>query len=541
MKIKKTIVTKDLILLVIYICIYAFLQYILQISKYVGNLSIYNGVFGAFQYGVCLLMLHTNHRYKTHIALVAMSISALYTIISISKGAKGAVPGLFNALFYIITIILLAAYSARRERESKTDQITGAYNRKGLYAELQSRIDRAIGFSIIYINLNNFKFINDSYGHAYGDELLRKTVKRIKMRYGDNCTVARIGGAELVVVIDNKISIIQEIADRLVETLREKAILIVDDNKVECYTDGFAGVSSFPDNATDYESLIKYADIAVTEAMARKSKQAYLFNEKMLDRVNRQVYLQNLIKECLIKNYFYLVYQPQFDIKEKKLRGFEALIRMVPVNGESVGPGEFIPIAEKSDLIMQIDNYVLALAMKEFRDIVIKNPELTISVNVSAQNFADMEFVERIKQLLSIADFPAQNIEIEITEYCMVHSLITTRDNINALRDLGVKIALDDFGTGYTALNYVASLPFDLLKIDKSLIDNIENTPKRRDFVRTVITMGQLMECEIISEGVENDSQIACLKEDGCDFVQGFVWSKPLMYKDAIKLTLPNE
>ena len=174
--------------------------------------------------------------------------------------------------------------------------------------------------------------------------------------------------------------------------------------------------------------------------------------------------------------------------------------------------------------------------MKEFREIVIGNPKLVVSVNVSAKNFADVDFSTKIKRILADREFPAENLEIEITEYCMVNSIDATRENIEALRNIGVKIALDDFGTGYTSLNYVASLPIDLLKIDKSLVDDIESDVKRRNFVRTVISMGQLMDCKIISEGVEKPEQIECLREDGCDLIQGFVWSRPLMYDDAVEL-----
>ena len=537
MKRKKKILKKDILLLIILTVGYFLLQFVIGAAGRTEQLTSYRGVFTSLQFGVCLLMLLVDLKYGTRIAIFLMSLSVVSMTLIALRGERSVIPGLCNAIFYIITIIVLAIYDIKREIENRTDLVTGVSNRKGLYIKLQEKIDKNIEFSIIYFSLNNFKSINDSYGHAYGDELLRKVTRRIAARYDKDCIVSRVGGAEFVVVVDGSENV-QSDADRLLDIIRVKSVLVVDGNSMDCYIDSFAGVSSFPSDATDYESLIKYADMAMAEAMANKSKEAYLFDKQMIDRMNRQMHLSNLIKEGLSNDYFYLVYQPQFDIKNKKLRGFEALLRMQTKEGEFVSPGEFIPVAERSNLIFQIDDYVLERAMREFREIVMNKPELMISINVSAKNFADLGFGEKIKDIISRTDFPAKNLEVEITEYCMVNSIISTTDNINALREAGIQIALDDFGTGYTALNYVASLPIDLLKIDKSLIDDIEKNKKRRDFVRAVITMGQLMECEVISEGVENENQVTCLREDGCDLVQGFVWGRPVKYEEAKKLAL---
>lgn len=537
MKKKRLYIDKNIIQIGLLCILFLLLQVVIQKASVMPALRTFNGVFSALQYGVCLLVLYVARRHGGKIAIALMSVSILAMINGLIHGTKTVLPGLANAIFYVITIAIIAQNDAKREWVSKVDSVTSVYNRKGLYLEIQEKINRKIEFSIIYISLNNFKEINDTYGHAYGDELLRKVSKRINENIGEGCVVARIGGSEFVVAVE-KSQDVQTVADGLLEALREKTTLIVEENVVDWYSDGFAGVSRFPIDTSDYESLIKYADIAMTESRAQKSKSALLFNNAMLDSINRQVYVRNLIKGGLDKDLFYLVYQPQFELNQKKLRGFETLIRLKNDSGENVSPGEFIPIAERSDLILQIDDYVLARAMKEFKEIVVKNPSITISINVSAKNFAEKDFVGKVQKYLDQTGFPANNLEIEITEYCMVNSMEITMENINVLRKLGVQIALDDFGTGYSALNYVASLNFDLLKIDKSLIDDIENDKKRRDFVRAIITMGQLMECEIISEGVENDGQINCLKQDGCDFVQGFVWGKPLMYEDAVKLAL---
>lgn len=434
-KIKQTAKKREIAEMVILTLIFLFTQIALQYLHLI-NLGMYKGVLGAVQYGISLLLLIRNKKAGRILSVSLMSLALIDITIEVCKRNTSSIPGLFNSVLYLITIILIIHHNNLREKDNRTDFTTGSFNRKGLYIDLDNRIEKNKEFSIIYISLDNFKAINDGFGHAYGDELLRKIIKRVNLRFGQDCTIARLGGAEFVVVVNGE-NDVKNIADRLLQTISEKFILVVDNNHIDCYANCYAGISRYPIDAEDYESLIKYADIAMSTAMA------------------------------------------------------------------------------------------------EFRDIVIKNPDLMISVNVSAKDFANIWFVKKIQKFLSDAQFPAKNLEIEITEYCMVTSMDMTIENINKLREMGIQIALDDFGTGYTSLNYVSRLPIDLLKIDKSLIDDIENDKKRRDFVHAVINMGQLMDCEVISEGVENDSQISCLKDYGCDFIQGFVWGKPLMYEDA--------
>ena len=527
---------KDVIVLVLLTLVYFALN-ILTMSLKRGPMAMFKGVLASFQYGVCLFMIIWNPKTGGKVSIFLMLLGVISVTVDLFHGNIASLPGLFNAIFYLITLIIIARHNYKKEVDSKTDTITNAYNKRGLVIEIEDRIAKKQKFGIAYISLDNFKAINDGFGHAYGDELLRKIVKRLKMRFGSECIVARMGGAEFVVIVDDNDDV-KDVADRLLETIGEKAVLVVDNNHADCYASCYAGVSRYPLDASDAESLIKHADVAMAAAMAEKSKEAYIFDESMLDSMNRQRHVIKLVKEGLTRNHFYLVYQPQYGVDGKKLRGFETLLRLKTDTGETVSPAEFIPIAEKSDLIFQIDEYVLMNAMAQFREIVLKSPELVISVNVSAKDFASEWFVEKIGRMLQENQFPGKNLEIEITEYCMVNSIEVTVDTITKLREMGVKIALDDFGTGYTSLDYVSRMPIDLLKVDKSLVDEIENDKKRRDFVHAVINMGQLMDCEVISEGVENESQVGYLKEYGCNFIQGFVWGKPLMYEDARKRAL---
>ena len=291
------------------------------------------------------------------------------------------------------------------------------------------------------------------------------------------------------------------------------------------------------DNYKDSASVMRDAEIALMEARKLQNQKMCLFSDSLKKQDFEQKEAEFLIKDAMQNNYFYLVYQPQFTTNEKKLRGFETLIRCKKPDGSIISPANFIPAAEKTNLITSIDDYVLRRAMTEFKPVVVnEKKDFVLSINVSAKNIGTENFAQKLKQIIDEIQFPPENLEIEITEYSFAESMEITVENILSLKSLGVQIALDDFGTGYTSIAQLMKLPVTLLKIDKSLIDNIETDPVMCDMVDSVIYMGHIMNCEVISEGVENENQLEILKEHKCDFIQGFVWGKPLDFDSAVCL-----
>lgn len=527
--------TKSLIDMMICIVLFMFLQF-LTVKGVSYN---FNGVLMAFKYGLCLIMISHENKKGIIISSVLMIISLISIIrVMIFQKNMEPLPGLVNIIFYLATIIMLGKQIINREKAAVTDFLTGMLNRRGLYRILKRKIEDDNPFSVVYIDIDNFKFINDSYGHSCGERILKIIAERMCGIVGKEGVVTIIGEDEFVIVLDSSLEP-KKTVDTLLNSIREKIEINLDGSDINCYLTCYAGIASYPYDSEDYEALIKYADIAMYHAVKEKSVSASFFNKDMADYMNRQIELETLIKEGLENDYFYLVYQPQYKLNGKKLRGFESLLRMKTPDGKFVSPGEFIPVAEKGDLILQIDNYVLYRAMKEFKPIVEKSyEELTVSVNVSAKNIGNPDFVDKVKAIIDETGFPAKNLEIEITEYCLVQSVDVTIENIKKLRDMEIQVALDDFGTGYTSLNYLAKLPINLLKVDKSLIDDIESNDKSRDFVHAVISMGHLMGCHVISEGVENEVQLTLLGGQECDFIQGYVWSRPLEYANAKELSL---
>lgn len=528
---------KTKINLIMILCIITFLA--LQFTIMFGSFEItsYKGVISAFQFVMCLIMIRQDYRKGAVISITLMIITGISAAANIMiRRDMTPLPGICNTVIYIVTIYMLSRQFAARDKEAVTDFLTGLKSRRGLYKLLRWKIEDNKPFHLIYIDLGNFKIINDNFGHAAGDKILKEVAEKMTDVLGESKNVSRIGGDEFVAVVEGGKDP-KSIATEMIDRISTKYNIIDNGSPVDCYLTAYAGISSFPQDSTDADSLIKYADIAMFQAARNKTQKVCFFDKAMEQQLQRQMELENLVKDSLEKDFFYLDYQPQYMLDGKKLRGFEALLRLKTADGKLVSPGEFIPVAEKGDLIFRIDDYVLHRAMTDFCNVIKENGEdITISVNVSAKNISAANFADKVRKELEKTGFPAKCLEIEITEYSMAQSVDTTIENIIQLRKMGVQVALDDFGTGYTSLSYLSKMPINLLKVDKSLVDDIETNEKNRKFVNTVISMGHIMGCEVISEGVESESQLSILKQQNCDYVQGYVWSKPLAYQNAIAL-----
>ncbi len=448
----------------------------------------------------------------------------------------GPLPGIFNCGLTIVCIVLIGHLMREARRKSITDYATGKLNTVGFLEQLRKKIREKKSGSLIYYQVNNFRAINDDYGHDIGDQVLREAAQRMCSTVGKEGIVGRIGGSEFAIMLNDKIDA-YEMTKRLFEVLNEKMVFDKDGVHLDCYIEGNAGIAHFPKDATESDELFKCADVALMASLKKGGNNIYVFDEEMLSKMNYDKEIEQLIKKAHDENYFYLEYQPQYSISDKKLRGFESLIRMQLPDGRKIRPGDFIPVAEKSNLIFSIDEFVLDFVTKEFsKTVKEKGDKITISVNISANGISRPEFVSIVETCLKKNNFTAKNLEIEITEYSLEESQEQTIKNINRLKEMGVQIALDDFGTGYASLARLKNLSVDLLKVDKSLVDDIEKGEVNRDFINSIGSMGHLLNCDVILEGVETDSQVDFIKNLECYFIQGYVWGKPMSFYDAIAL-----
>jgi len=497
-----------------------------------------NGMLSSLISFICILMVLIAHKKGLISAYIFQALNIGFMTTEIIRHHNiSTLPGIFNGIVSVVSVTLIYIQLTRSTKMAITDYMTGLMNRRGLVKYIDNKVLDKNQLFLIYLELDNFRVINDNLGHKYGDMILRIVAKRLKNYAGRDVFVSRIGGAEFAVLINSK-NDPKEFAGKLVDNLGKNISIKAGDESITINITVYAGISEYPANALEADELLKFADIAIYHARKSKTKKVLFFDKKMKDVLSRQIELEKTVKDAIEKNWFYLVYQPQYTLKDKRLRGFETLLRLRLPDGTMISPGEFIPAVEKSEEILEVDQYVLKSALEEGKNLMNTSgrDDILISVNISAKTISSEDFVEKLKNIIFSTGFPTNNLELEITEYSLSDSKAVTANNIKTLRSIGVKIALDDFGTGYTSLGQVLELPIDLLKIDKSLIDDIYEKPVNRDFVDAVIYMGHLMKCEVISEGVESDEQLNFLRDHECDFVQGYIWGKPVPFYDALEI-----
>ena len=503
-------------------------------------LSSINGVMQALMGLVCIVMVIVDYRRGLVLSLISIFISLSACARAIFASHNGtALPGIFSCLISLLSVFVISDQFSVSDHKRITDQVTGLKNRNGFEEYIEKFVRTKGEGALLYVHLDGVIDVNTRYGRSFGDELLRIIAGRVGNIVGSKGNVFRLEGPELAVVLNADLDPVT-IASAIVESVEARSTVKIEGDEINCYINANIGIAVFPEaneKKSNAGTVMKHADIALT-AVIREHKLKYrVYDEDSAEKFERRSELEKLIKEGLENDYFYLNYQPQYRTGGKELRGFEALLRMRLPDGEIVSPGEFIPIAEGSNLIVEVDQYVIKRAMREFADICGRNgSRLTLSINVSAKSICLPTFAADLKERIEEAKFPYGNLEIEMTEYSISDAKDVATDNLRRLRSMGVKVALDDFGTGYTSLAKLMRLPVDLLKIDKSLIDNVAKDSKNRDFVDTVIYLGHLMNGEVIAEGVEEEAQLGILRELNCDLIQGFIWGRPLAYDVARRL-----
>ncbi len=510
-------------------------QYTIPVMGSELSLDSCNGILISVQMLICTVMTVILAKKGSIIALILPAFSILsMTSKMIRLKDPAVIPGISMLFVCFLSVLFLRRQILSRERDALTDYLTGLHNRRSIIRNLEMLTKKGKPFSIIYVDIDDFKFVNDNYGHKAGDSLIREFAKRITAEINSKSIPGRIGGDEFIVLVPGQNEVMKT-AEKLYESAKKEVLF--DDSGANHYITASIGIARFPDDASTASEMIKCSDIAMYNAKASGKNTICCFNKKYEEELLRKTSIEALIKQYLTNQSFMFAYQPQYSSGEKKLRGFETLLRIRDEDRKMASTSELISVAEKSDLIFQIDEYVLRHALTEFRETALRYSDITMSVNVSAKHISQKGFVMLIERILEETGFPAKNLEIEITEYCLAGSVKTTIENMKKLREMGIQLALDDFGTGYASLSYLSKFPVSLLKIDKSFIDSLESDSENStDFISAVISMGHILGCEVISEGVETQHQLDILREKKCDFIQGFLWGTPLSLNKATEL-----
>lgn len=428
---------------------------------------------------------------------------------------------------------------AHIEQLAYHDGLTGLYNRvafmKYAYEIFHDASVGANKHAIFFIDLDNFKNINDTLGHDYGDLLLKDVSDRMLSCVTSDDILARNGGDEFL-ILKNRFDTVDDLenfASQLVNVVHHPFIL----NDETAVVSMSVGIAVFPNNGLTVSELIKNADIAMYNAKNSGKNSYRFFDSYMEDDVNRKNDLADILSHVIDKNEIYLQYQPQVNVESGQVTGYEALMRIESELVGFISPAEFIPIAEETGIINILGEWALIEACN-FNQVLIKSGfgPLRVSVNVSTTQLKDDHLIDIIKSIPEKTGMDLKHLEIEITESVLMNSFEHNLKLINQMKELGCSIALDDFGTGYSSFNYLTQIPIDTLKIDKSFIDGICSNEKDRCIADSIIDLAHKMDISVVAEGVEDNEQLQILQNQFCDTLQGYLFSKPLNSTDFIEL-----
>ncbi|MCD9024992.1 putative bifunctional diguanylate cyclase/phosphodiesterase [Cohnella silvisoli] len=401
------------------------------------------------------------------------------------------------------------------------DQLTGLPNRLALYENLTFLKDA----SLFYVDLDDFKYVNDTLGHAFGDRLIKEVSARIAGGLHASEQLYRLGGDEWVIVTREP-EIRLHVRGELLLNLFDHPFAV---GEHRMHMTGSIGISRFPSHGRTLEQLLKNADIALYQAK-KQGKNGFAFYEDSLSvPVQHRADTERLLRQALDKGEFELHYQPQIHLATSRVTGFEALIRWNSPELGQMSPDQFIRIAEETQLIVPIGDWVLRTACEFIRTVHQKGDNAAIvSVNVSVMQLIDNRFVERVLELLNETGLEPHYLELEVTESMVIESLDLIGDKLDRLIEYGVNIALDDFGRGFSSLSHLLKLPITTLKIDKSFIEQIPDNQEDQPLTGLIIRLAKDMGIKVVAEGVEKYVQLDYLKKYECDCIQGYLFSEPL-------------
>lgn len=442
----------------------------------------------------------------------------------------------YNNIINFIGIIKDITEKKKKEEKIKymsfRDNLTDLYNRTFFIYKLDNEISKNLNknLSVLYLDLDDFKNINDTLGHSFGDKVLQEFVIRIKQCVRDVDTVARIGGDEFIILMqqyENKMRYINT-ANCILNSLRNP--IVVNKKKLEISVS--IGIAEYPNDGKNAEALIKNAEIAMYKAKENKNiyeKRISLYYSDMDEKIKEDFLLSNHIRYAIEKKELSIYYQPIIDISTEKIVGAEALLRWKHPKFGFISPEKFIPIAEKNGLIDKIGSWVLENSCRQNKEWQDKGySPIKISVNISVNQLRQKSFPKSVFDILRKTNFDSKYLELEITESISAENIKNIEKILHNLEKLGISLSIDDFGTGYSSLGQLKKLPISKLKIDKSFINDIDNEHNNTEIALAIITMAKSLNIKVVAEGIETKRQLEFLKDNKCEFGQGYLFSRPV-------------
>jgi diguanylate cyclase (GGDEF)-like protein len=431
------------------------------------------------------------------------------------------------------------ARSDELSRLARHDALTDLPNRILFKDRLTQAISLAVRqgkqLAVMYLDLDHFKKINDSLGHAVGDKLLQSVARRLVSCVRRTDTVSRLGGDEFVILL-SQVERGEDAAVSARKIIRAMAAPHIFDNK-SLDVRVSIGVSTYPTDGADSNSLMDKADTALYDAKEHGRNTYQFFRPDMNARLAERRLLEGELRYALGRNEFFLHYQPKFNLQTGQITGVEALIRWLHPQRGIVPPGQFVPIAEECGLMLPLGRWVLLEACRQSRAWSDSGlGVVSVAVNVSATEFGDKDFLSEVRAVLIATGVDPSNLELEMTESALMDDAESTLVTLGALKAMGVQLAIDDFGTGYSSFTYLRRFPVDALKLDQSFVQEIVGDPSDANIVSAMINIGNSEKLRVIAEGVETRAQLKFLQRHGCGEGQGYYFSHPVVAGEAGKL-----
>nr|WP_288465912.1 EAL domain-containing protein [uncultured Pseudomonas sp.] len=422
----------------------------------------------------------------------------------------------------------------RIERLAYSDNLTGLGNRYAFIRALEQRFSSDTApVSLLLVDIDNFKRINDTLGHQTGDKLLVSLAKRLRNSFSGEGTLARFASNEFAILLDNCESQRgQEIAQQVLETL-DKPLFV--DNQLIIIS-GSVGLASSPEHGADPQTLMKHAGLALHKAKANGKHQMQVFTDALNAEANYKLFVENNLRRALTQNELEVFYQPKLCLKTGQLLGMEALLRWQHPEKGMIRPDQFISVAEETGLIVPIGKWVVRQACRMSKQLTaVGLGNLQVAINLSPKQFSDPDLVGSIATILQEEQLAPELLELELTEGLLLEATDSTRSQLNELKQLGLTLAMDDFGTGYSSLSYLKKFPIDVIKIDRSFIKDIPENEDDMEITSAVIAMAHNLKLKVVAEGVETPAQLTFLRRQNCDIGQGYLFDRPIAGRDLVE------
>jgi diguanylate cyclase (GGDEF)-like protein/PAS domain S-box-containing protein len=444
-----------------------------------------------------------------------------------------------NLIFQIQDITDKKLAEEKLQYEATHDALTNLPNRAHFMTKLAAALAAAqknpgYKVSVLFIDLDRFKVVNDSLGHLIGDLLLVGIAERLRECLRPSDMVARLGGDEFTILVGGKYE--EKEAIRIAERIQEKFLIPFDLDGHEVYSSASIGILHATENHRQPEDLMRDADTAMYQAKRAGKARHEVFDQDMHEAVKETLKLETDLRRAVEKDEFHVDYQPIYSLVHEKIEGFEALARWNHATLNNIPPEKFVALAEEIGLIDALGELILrkaCLQMRQLKELMPESSPLVLSVNLSCKQFANPKLVTKIKRILEDTQFPADKLKLEITESVFFEYQENAVEMLVQLRDLGIEINIDDFGTGYSNLNYLMQLPISTLKIDRSFIAPMQANGAGTEIVQTIVTLARNLGMKVVAEGVENHAQLAQLKKLNCEGAQGYLFAAPMSFEEV--------